>query len=153
MFTRDAYLCRFPFEPERVHAAAIYCSDGRFGEHFDDFLHRGLSLPNCDRLVVPGGPARLVDRFAAVDERRAAGNDLRFLVEAHGLERVVLIAHSSCAYYTTRLDLALERLESVQRSDLAAAVAVVRAMTGLDRIEAYFARTTEEGVLFDLVES
>ena len=153
MCTHDAYLSRFPFEPERIHAAAIYCSDGRFGEHFDDFLYQGLLLPNCDRLVVPGGPARLIDRFAAFDEQRAAENDLRFLVEAHGLDRVILMAHSGCAYYTSRLDLPPERLESMQRSDLAAAAAVVRAMTGLDHVEAYFARTEEEGVLFEPVES
>ena len=37
-------------------AAAVYCSDGRFGEHVDDFLHNALKLPRYDRLAVPGVP-------------------------------------------------------------------------------------------------
>ena len=41
----------------RIHAASIYCSDGRFGEQMDEFLHQGLGLPRYDRLAVPGGPA------------------------------------------------------------------------------------------------
>ena len=42
------------FDENRIHAAAIYCSDGRYGEQFDDFLHSGLKLPRYDRLAVPG---------------------------------------------------------------------------------------------------
>ena len=45
------------FDENRIRAAALYCSDGRFGEQIDDFLHNGLKLPRCDRLVVPGGAA------------------------------------------------------------------------------------------------
>lgn len=30
------------YEKARIHAAALYCSDGRVGEHFDDFLQSGL---------------------------------------------------------------------------------------------------------------
>ena len=43
------------FHESRLRAAAVYCSDGRFGEHFDDFLHHALKLPRYDRLAVPGG--------------------------------------------------------------------------------------------------
>ena len=37
-----AYASPLRFDENRIRAAAIYCSDGRFGEHFDDFLHNGL---------------------------------------------------------------------------------------------------------------
>ena len=33
------------YEQARIHAAAIYCSDGRVGEQIDEFLHHGLGLP------------------------------------------------------------------------------------------------------------
>lgn len=46
------------FDSNRIRAAAVYCSDGRFGEQFDDLLHNKLPLPRYDRLAVPGdGPA------------------------------------------------------------------------------------------------
>jgi hypothetical protein len=31
-----------PYEAARIHAAAIYCSDGRVGEQIDEFLHQRL---------------------------------------------------------------------------------------------------------------
>src|SRR5208283_2204549 len=34
------------FDENRIRAAALYCSDGRFGEQIDDFLHNGLKLPH-----------------------------------------------------------------------------------------------------------
>ena len=53
-----------PYEQTRIHAAAIYCSDGRVGEQIDDFLHKGLGLPRYDRLAIPGGPACLSGSLA-----------------------------------------------------------------------------------------
>jgi len=31
--------------PERIGAVAIYCSDGRWGEGFDEFCHKHLQIP------------------------------------------------------------------------------------------------------------
>src|SRR5207253_1617521 len=89
-----------PFEAERVHAVAIYCSDGRYGDHFDQFLHRHLCLPNYDRLAIAGGPAWLSYRSSAsLIQYGMVREQLDFLVGAHGLRRAVLIAHYGCAYY------------------------------------------------------
>jgi Putative carbonic anhydrase len=145
------YLCQLPFETERIHAAAMYCSDGRFGEHMDDFLQNALALPRYDRLVVPGGSARLVDRFAAFDEQRATGNDLKFLVDAHGLERVILIAHSDCAYYTLKRNLPPDRLEEVQKTDLLSAAKVIQHATNIAHVDTYFARQIDDSVQFEPV--
>jgi hypothetical protein len=85
------------WHPERIGALALYCSDGRWGEAFDEFCHKHLQIPRYDRLAVPGGPAWLVpcggDR-ALLDTARA---QLEFLVRAHGLEQLVLNAHYGCA--------------------------------------------------------
>ncbi|MFN0136692.1 MAG: carbonic anhydrase [Phycisphaerae bacterium] len=136
----------------RMHAAALYCSDGRVGEHFDDFLHNGLSMPRYDRLCLPGGPACLAGYPQAHLEEQGVLDELKFLVEVHKLQRVVLIQHQGCAFYATRLELKEPRLELVQRADLVRAAAFVHRVTGLDAIEAYFARLNCDQVTFEAVQ-
>ena len=146
------YESAVPYHEARIRAAAIYCSDGRVGEHFDDFLQNGLSLPRYDRVALPGGPACLAGHEQAHLEEDGVVDELKFLVEVHQLERVVLIAHDNCAFYVERLDLRDRRLELVQRADLVRAAAYVRRVTGLDTISAYFARRAEDRVRFERVE-
>jgi hypothetical protein len=139
------YESRLPYESSRIRAAAVYCSDGRIGEHFDDFLQNGLGLPRYDRVALPGGPACLAAHPQTHLEEAGVVDELKFLVEVHGLKRIVLIAHQACAFYATRLELSEPRLELVQRADLVRAAAFVHRVTGLERIEAFFARL-ERGV-------
>jgi len=140
-----------PYEPQRIHAAAIYCSDGRLGEHFDDFLMNGLKLPRYDRLALPGGPAALAEHAETKLEHAAVADELNFLVEVHGLQRVVLIQHQNCAFYTGRLKLEGFAVERRQLEDLASAAQFVRKVTGVDRVDLYFARQLENAVRFEEV--
>lgn len=140
-----------PYEPERIHAAAIYCSDGRLGEHFDDFIMNGLKLPRYDRLALPGGPAALAEHAETRLEHAAVVDELKFLVEVHGLSRVVLIQHQNCAFYTTRLGLSGFDVERQQREDLKRAAAIVRQITGVENISMYFARRLDTAVRFEEV--
>ena len=149
--TPSAYDCPLPYDASRMHAAALYCSDGRVGRHFDDFLQAGLSLPRYDRLCLPGGPACLAGHPQANLEQQGVVDELHFLVEVHKLKRVVLIAHQGCAFYATRLELKEPRLELVQRADLVRAAAFVHRVTGLDAIEAYFARLAGNRLRFEQV--
>ncbi|MCL4741372.1 MAG: hypothetical protein KJZ54_04135 [Phycisphaerales bacterium] len=146
------YESRIAYEAARIRAAAVYCSDGRVGEHFDDFLQNGLGLPRYDRVALPGGPACLAGHPQAHLEEQGVVDELRFLVEVHGLKRIVLIAHQGCAFYGTRLSLGEPRLELVQRADLVRAAAFVHRVTGVERIEGYFARLVEDRVRFETVE-
>ncbi len=146
------YESRRPYEKARVHAAALYCSDGRMGEHFDDFLHNGLSLPRYDRVSLPGGPACLAGHPQAHLEEQGVVDELQFLVQFHHLKRVVLLAHQGCAFYTSRLELKEPRLELVQRADLVRAAAFVHRVTALDAIEAHYARLVDGRVRFERVE-
>lgn len=141
-----------PYEPQRIHAAAIYCSDGRMGEHFDDFLQNGLKLPRYDRLALPGGPAALAEHPETKLEHDAVADELKFLIEVHGLERVVLIQHQGCAFYAGRLNLTVADAEEHQRIDLARAAEFVRRVTGVDRIESYFAWRRDGRVRFEEVK-
>lgn len=146
-----AYESSLRYDHSRMHAAALYCSDGRLGEHFDDFLHQGLSLPRYDRLCLPGGPACLAGHPEANLEEHGVVDELKFLVEVHGLKRVVLIAHHGCAFYGTRLGLTEPRLELVQKADLVRAAAFVHRVTKVNAIEGYYARLTEGRVRFERV--
>ena len=141
------------YDASRMHAAALYCSDGRLGEHFDDFLQNGLGLPRYDRLCLPGGPACVAGHPQAHLEESGVVDELNFLVEVHKLKRVVLITHSGCAFYGSRLELKEPRMELVQKADLVRAAAFVHRVTGIDKIDAYFARLTDGHVHFERVDA
>lgn len=145
------YTSTVPYEQSRIHAAAVYCSDGRVGEQFDDFLQNGLKLPRYDRVALPGGPACLAGYAQAQLEEAGVIDELGFLVEAHKLERVVLIQHEGCAFYTTRLRPSAASMEQLQRADLVRAAYAIRRVASL-KIDAYFARTMENGIVFEAVE-
>ena len=146
------YRSTIPYERARIHAAAIYCSDGRVGEQFDDFLQGGLKLPRYDRVALPGGPACLADHQQAYVQTQGVVDELRFLIEVHKLQRIVLLAHEGCAFYATRLELKDRRLELLQQADLVRAAAFVRRITGIETVEAYFARLGDDGIVFETVE-
>src|SRR4051812_19640800 len=97
--TSHQYISRLGYDQDRVGAAAVYCSDGRYGEQMDEFLHEGLGLPRYDRVAVPGGAACLAGHGKAAFERSALERQLRFLIDAHELNRVVFIAHQDCGFY------------------------------------------------------
>jgi hypothetical protein len=141
------------FDANRIRAAAVYCSDGRFGEQFDDLLRNALQLPRYDRLAVPGGAACLASHFATYREEEGVFEQLRFLVNVHGLERVVLIAHENCAFYSERLQVSPLQLETQQREDMKKAVRRVRSLSQTLSVSAFFARKHWKGMIqFESVE-
>lgn len=141
-----------PFDRNRIRAAAVYCSDGRFGEQVDDLLFNRLQLPRYDRLVIPGGAACLAGHFGAYREEEGVAEQLRFLLAVHEVRQVVLIAHQDCAYYTQWLHVPPLQLEARQHDDLKKAVRHVRRF-GIDlEIMAFFARRQNEQVSFERVE-
>jgi hypothetical protein len=142
---------RLPYDPERIHAAAIYCSDGRFGQQCDDFLHNALKLPKYDRLVIPGGPACLAGHFAACRQADVIMEHIDFLVRVHELNRINLIAHQNCAFYLQQLGIDSKRLEEQQREDLAAAAARIRGAHCSIAVHGYFARLDAGCIGFEAV--
>jgi hypothetical protein len=137
---KSGYESPTPYEIGRIGAAAVYCSDGRIGDQVDEFLHRGLGLPRYDRLAVPGGPVCLGGRIGAYWESRGVEDQLRFLVQAHELEHVVLISHERCAYYLARLSIPPERVEAEQGDDLRRAAEAIRKIEGRLTVRAFMAR-------------
>jgi hypothetical protein len=141
-----------PFVQERIGAAAVYCSDGRYGEAMDEFLHDCLGLPHYDRVAIPGGAACLAGHLLAMRERGALERQLRFLVESHELTRVVLIAHQDCGFYKHNVHpskLRQKPLEEIQFGDLAAVAGLLRDFRRDLVVDGYFARRVEGGVRFE----
>ena len=142
-----------PFNEERIQAAAVYCSDGRFGEQFDDLLQNALALPRYVRLAVPGGAACLASHFNTYREEQGVLEQLRFLVQTHDLEEVVLIAHQNCGFYTHRLRVSPLQLESKQRDDMRKAIHRVHTISKYISVRAFFTRITWDGkIRFEVVE-
>jgi hypothetical protein len=147
------YESSIAFDSNRIRAAAVYCSDGRFGQQFDDLLHNALQLPRYDRLAVPGGAACLAGHFATYREDEGVFEQLRFLVDVHGLERVVLIAHDGCAFYSERLHISPLQLETQQRDDMRKAVRRVRSLSSSLEVSSFFARKYRKGMIrFETVD-
>lgn len=134
-----------------MHAAAVYCSDGRVGEHFDDFLKNGLSLPRYDRVALPGGPGCLAGHTEARLEQAGVIDELKFLTDAHAIERVILIQHESCAFYAQRIGVTPDRMTGLQRADLVRAAFQIRRVSSEIAIEAYFASPDGSGMVFEQV--
>ncbi|MEX2215873.1 MAG: carbonic anhydrase [Phycisphaeraceae bacterium] len=146
------YESRITYESSRIHAAAIYCSDGRVGEHFDDFLQNGLGLPRYDRVALPGGPSSLAGHTEAHVQEKGVIDELNFLVKVHKLQRVVLIAHQGCAFYSTRLDLPAAFVEHQQMVDLIKASRFIQRITTIKKVDAYMLRLHEGKVVFEEVK-
>ena len=149
----NLYPGRLFYEPSRIHAAAIYCSDGRLGEHFDDFLQNGLRLPRYDRVALPGGPAMLPEHGTGAPDVPAAWESLSFLVDVHGLERMVLVAHEGCAFYARWLGVSGAEVEARQRDDLFRAAARIRQLAPDLQLDLYFARLSVNRIIFEPVET
>jgi hypothetical protein len=80
----------------------IHCSDYRIQAGIQEFLDDALRMNgNYDKLIIPGGPQSLT-LFEYLPKFSWAGwKWFRYLVEMHGLKRLILIAHQDCAWYST----------------------------------------------------
>jgi hypothetical protein len=137
-----------PWRPERLHAVALYCSDGRWGKAFDEFCHRHLQIPHYDRLAIPGGPAWLAARDDREDFGQSARDQLDFLVQVHQLDRIVLVTHFGCAIYTERLKRPPEECLAEQFDDVRLAAGALASWYPGMRVEGYLAMRRERSLSF-----
>jgi len=116
--TLDAFTARTAYVADHPHALAFYCSDGRFTEPVEELL-RELGHARLDTLTMPGGPGLLAMRTAKFADLDAARRGASFLITAHAIREVVLIAHQGCGYYRTRMTgRAPADIEQAQLADL-----------------------------------
>jgi hypothetical protein len=146
--SRSVFTSKHAFEARRIAAAAVYCSDGRFGEQMDEFLHVSLELPRYDRVAIPGGAACLAGHVKGFHDRNSLEPQLKFLIREHGLKKVVLIAHDGCAFYKDMWTGIHSTVEQ-QADDLKRAADVIRQWNTGVEISAYFARKVDGRVAFE----
>jgi hypothetical protein len=140
-----------PWHPERIGALALYCSDGRWGEAFDEFCHKSLNIPRYDRWAVPGGPAWLATASGG-EFAQAAGEQIDFLVNVHELERIVLITHYGCAEYGQRLQKTADECLPAQADDLRLAARALKTRYPLMRVEGYLAMRRGRSLSFHEID-
>jgi hypothetical protein len=87
--------------------------------------------------------------MVAMRERAALARQVKFLVDAHGLRRVVLIAHQDCAFY--KLVRIRGSLEQQQVEDLSRAANRIRGFAPSLAVDAYFALKVAGRVWFEPV--
>jgi hypothetical protein len=149
----SVYTCHESWNPERIGALALYCSDGRWGEAFDEFCHKRLLIPRYDRWAVPGGPAWLVPRATGGDLHQATQEQLAFLIRVHELERIVLVSHYGCAYYREMLGQEPDACLAAQGEDLQSARAALRASFPEMQVECYLAMRRGRSLSFHELSS
>ena len=86
---------------------------------------------------------------AAHREEAALLSQLEFLIRAHSLRHVVLIAHQDCAYYSSRLSVSHLNLASRQAEDLAKAAVRVRDLGRHLDVSTFFAHVSGDVVDFE----
>ncbi len=143
----NAFHSSVPFDSSGARSIAVYCSDGRFADQCDDLLHQGLRLSNCDRMVLPGGPACLAASFSSYHEEQALLKQMRFLIRAHQLKRVILIAHHDCGFYKECLHISSERVVAQQCDDLRKAGSRIASLFDGVSVECYFAAQRTDGLI------
>jgi hypothetical protein len=148
-----AYTSVEPWHHERIGALALYCSDGRWGEAFDDFCHRHLHIPRYDRWAVPGGPAWLIHRDSDEDLFSSIRKQLDFLVRVHELERMVLITHFGCAFYGEMLHASGHDCLGAQLNDLQVAAKSLYEWYPQMAVETYLAMQRGRCLSFHAVRS
>jgi hypothetical protein len=146
-----AYHATERWHEERIGALALYCSDGRWGEAFDEFCHRHLGIPRYDRWAVVGGPS-----WVAAPQHelmvRTARIQLDFLVKVHELERIVLITHYGCAWYGQMLQKTPDECLGEQTRDVVAAAATLGQWYPGIAVEGYLAMRQGEWLSFHRIE-
>jgi hypothetical protein len=133
----------------------VACSDGRFGDEVEDFLQRRLGVPCYDRLYVPGGAGALAAGGAEFLRAQRFRSECQFLIEAHGIKRVILFFHGPaeegpaeavCGDYKRRLPTSTPN--SVRRQQERDARQIIRDGLGDDvALEVYFCEVTKDRLL------
>ena len=100
------------WSPDRPDTLVIACSDGRLQEATDEFLTHHLQVTRYDRFYVPGGAGALAASGRDFLRAQQIRRECRYLVELHGVHRIVMLFHAptrdgplvaACADYRRKL--------------------------------------------------
>jgi hypothetical protein len=134
----------------------VTCVDGRWYHHCHEFVRTLLEDGTpIDIVAVPGG----IEPLALMDLDPKDFNFLRrrlqAVIDAHGTQRIVAIAHQDCAWYQGRtLEGARGDARDQQVDDLRRATAVLQEMVPGVTVDMYYAKlngTSPPQVVFESV--
>ena len=100
------------WDGQMPRALVVACSDSRFLEELQGFLHLELGLARYDRFYVPGGGGALAADGLNTQRAEQLRQECRFLIMAHEIEDLFLVFHgpaedgpveSLCGDYKRRL--------------------------------------------------
>jgi len=113
---------------DRPDVMVVACSDGRLQFSIDHFLNAQLNVKHYDRMFMPGGSGALVAGGCEFLRAEHYRRDLYFLLEAHGTDDLILLAHgaaddgppeATCAHYRRLMPYAsLEEIRTQQVVDI-----------------------------------
>ncbi len=86
-----------PWDATDPDVLVVACSDGRSQTELDEYLRAERHISHYDRLYVPGGAGALVPSGIEFTRAAALQKECRFLIEAHGIRRVLLLFHGAAA--------------------------------------------------------
>ncbi len=81
----------------RPRLLVVACSDGRLQEATDEFLNLELGVTHYDRLYVPGGAGALSPSGRDFLRANQVRHECKYLVQLHGVERVIALFHGPAA--------------------------------------------------------
>lgn len=136
----------------------VSCSSNSFFPYLREFLEKELALAEgtYDLLLVPGGPQFLLlteylPKFAWVGRKW-----ITFLVERHGLSRIVVVSHDDCAWYQEErlipafvLKFGHDSMSHAERQkrDLIEVVSSLHELLPATSVEAWYAEKGADGFL------
>lgn len=138
----------------RPSTLVVACSDGRLQKSIDEFLETKLGVVDYDRLYAPGGPGCLGLGIMDLHTDQLK-RELKFLIEAHQIEEIVLLFHgasstgpddSICAHYKrilpngSRADIARQ-----QHADALEALKIIGRLVPNIPVHVYRAEVSEDG--------
>jgi carbonic anhydrase-like protein len=127
MSGRDAVALSLSWGKQRPRVLVVACSDGRLQLATDEFLSRQFRITDYDRLYLPGGGGALCPSGRDFMRAHQMQQECRLLIDAHGVERVIVLFHgpaadgppeATCADYRRKMSWALpDQVRARQEQD------------------------------------
>ncbi len=143
------FVSNVPVFQGEVKTLVIHCSQHNFQPQIDDFVRNGLGKESFDRIAVPGGPQFLLGIYYLPKFMWTGNKWAQFLVEKHGLEEAIVIAHEDCGWYKEMIVPASatpKMLKTKATSDLEKAIYTVEKICRV-HASAFYAQINEKGLI------
>lgn len=150
--SEPVYISRVGRPGDISRTIAIHCSDPWFLQATREFIVGHLKMPYHDLFAVPGGGAALL---TTSDSHAHDRKRVEILLETHGVNQLVAIAHRGCALYKLIHEgLTEDELHAQQISDLLKLADEVGEWLGGEiAVELFFAELEGDSIQFHAVTS